>query len=162
MPSAKRTASKSSEGGDNYRELAEQAMEWFERSIKLNPWGGVSAILRYGWCLDWLGRTAESPRYFERAAQLEPNGYFMAANIGLHYVQAGQFCRRQAVVRTLPPPGREGQRHRPQLPADRKQQVAGGGHQRNQRQTQFPATLTLKLARNLRPQPGNERDFGPN
>ncbi len=27
----------SSEGGDNYRELAEQAMEWFERSIKLKP-----------------------------------------------------------------------------------------------------------------------------
>ena len=32
----------SSEGGDNYRELAEQAMEWFDRSIKLNPWGGYS------------------------------------------------------------------------------------------------------------------------
>ena len=66
-------------------------MEWFGRSIKLNPWGGYG-FLRYGWCLDWLGRTAESPRYFERAAQLDPNGYFMAANIGLHYVQAGNFA----------------------------------------------------------------------
>lgn len=81
----------SSEGGDNYRELAEQAMAWFDRSIKLNPWGGYG-FLRYGWCLDWLGRTAESPRYFERAAQLEPNGYFMTANIGLHYVQTGNFA----------------------------------------------------------------------
>ena len=54
--------------------------------------GWYTAILRYGWCLDWLGRTAESPPYFERAAQLEPNGYFMAANIGLHYVQAGNFA----------------------------------------------------------------------
>jgi O-antigen ligase len=81
----------SSEGGDNYRELAEQAMEWFGRSIKLNQWGGYG-FLRYGWCLDWLGQTVESPRYFERAAQLEPNGYFMTANIGLHYVQLGNFA----------------------------------------------------------------------
>ena len=82
---------KSSEGGDDYRDLANQAMEWFERSIKLNPWGAYG-YLRYGWCLDWLGRFAESPKYFERAAQLEPNGYYMAANIGLHYVQAGDFA----------------------------------------------------------------------
>jgi O-antigen ligase len=81
----------SSEGGDNYRELAEQAMEWFGRSIKLNQWGG-NGHLRYGWCLDWLGRTAESPPSFDRAAQLDPNGYFMAANIGLHYVQSGDFA----------------------------------------------------------------------
>ena len=50
------------------------------------------AICGYGWCLDWLGRTAESPPYFERAAQLDPNGYFMTANIGLHYVQSGDFA----------------------------------------------------------------------
>ena len=61
------------------------------RSIKLNQWGGYG-FLRYGWCLDWLGQTVESPRYFERAAQLEPNGYFMTANIGLHYVQLGNFA----------------------------------------------------------------------
>lgn len=66
-------------------------MEWFGRSIKLNPWGGYG-FLRYGWCLDWLDRTAESPRYFDRAAQLEPNGYFMTANIGLHYVQSGNYA----------------------------------------------------------------------
>ncbi|MGO8926223.1 MAG: O-antigen ligase family protein [Limisphaerales bacterium] len=81
----------SSEGGKNYRELAEQAREWFGRSIKLNPWRG-DGYLRYGWCLDWLGRTAESGKYFERAAGLEPNGYFVTANIGLHYVQAGDFA----------------------------------------------------------------------
>jgi tetratricopeptide (TPR) repeat protein len=81
----------SSEGGDNYRELAEQAMEWFGRSIKLNQWGGYG-YLRYGWCLDWLGRTAESPPYFDRAAQIDPSGYFMAANIGLHYVESGDFA----------------------------------------------------------------------
>lgn len=39
-----------------------------------------------------MGRLAESPPYFERAAELEPNGYFVAANIGLHYAQAGDFA----------------------------------------------------------------------
>jgi Flp pilus assembly protein TadD len=48
--------------------------------------------LRYGWCLDWLGRTAESGLYFDRAVQLDPNGYFMTANIGLHYVQTGDYA----------------------------------------------------------------------
>jgi len=81
----------SSEGGDNYRKLAEQAMEWFGRSMKLNPWDGYGD-LRYGWCLDWLGRTSESPPCFDRAALLDPNGYFMAANIGLHYVQSGNLA----------------------------------------------------------------------
>ena len=82
---------KSSEGGDDYQDLSNQAMTWFERSMKLNPWDAYS-YLRYGWCLDWLGRFADSPKYFERAAQLEPNGYYMMANIGLHYVQAGDFA----------------------------------------------------------------------
>jgi tetratricopeptide (TPR) repeat protein len=81
----------SAEGGDNHQELATRAMDWFKRNIELNPYSGYGS-LRYGWCLDWVGRLAESPPYFARAAELEPNGYFMAANIGLHYVQAGDFA----------------------------------------------------------------------
>jgi O-antigen ligase len=85
----------SSEGGDNYAQLAEQAMEWFDRSIKLNPWGGYSQLspwAGYGWCLDWLGRFDKSPSYFQRADELDPNNYFIAANIGLHYVQSGNLA----------------------------------------------------------------------
>ena len=81
----------SSEGGGNYRELAGEAMEWFGRSTKLNPWGGYG-YLRQGWCLDWLGRTAESAPCFDRAAQLDPNGYFTAAQIGMHYIELGDFA----------------------------------------------------------------------
>jgi hypothetical protein len=81
----------SSEGGQNYRELAAQAMEWFGRSIKLNRWGGYG-YLRYGWCLDWLDRSAESESYFDRAVELDPNGYFTLANIGLHYVQLQNYA----------------------------------------------------------------------
>ncbi len=91
MPLAKRSASNPRRAAIITAELAEQAMEWYGRSIKLNPWGGYG-FLRYGWCLDWLGRRLSRSVYFDRAAQLEPNGYFMTANIGLHYVQAGNFA----------------------------------------------------------------------
>jgi tetratricopeptide (TPR) repeat protein len=66
-------------------------MEWFGRSTKLNPWGGYG-YLRQGWCLDWLGRTAESAPCFDRAAQLDPSGYFTAAQIGMHYIELGDFA----------------------------------------------------------------------
>ena len=82
---------KSAEGGDDYQELAVQALEWFKRSLELNPWNAYGH-LRYGWCLDWLGRFAESPPFFARAAQLDPNGFEVAANTGLHYAQAGNYA----------------------------------------------------------------------
>jgi Flp pilus assembly protein TadD len=84
----------SSEGGDNYEQLAEQAIQWFDRSIKLNSWGGYtlwSPWAGYGWCLDWLGRSDKSAGYFQRADELDPNNYFTADQIGLHYVQIGDF-----------------------------------------------------------------------
>jgi O-antigen ligase len=85
----------SSEGGENYRQLAEQALEWFSRSLKLNPWGGYSQMspwIGYGWCLDWLGRFDKSAPYFQRAEELDPNSYVLAAHVGLHYVQEGDFA----------------------------------------------------------------------
>ena len=85
----------SSEGGENYRQLAEQAMEWFSRSFKLNPWGGYTQMgpwAGYGWCLDWLGRFDKSAPYFQRAEELDPNSYVLAAQVGLHYVQVGDFA----------------------------------------------------------------------
>jgi O-antigen ligase len=85
----------SSEGGRNYRQLAEQAMEWFNRSIKSNPWGRYTQMnpwVGYGWCLDWLGRFDESSPYFRRAEELDPNSYVIAAHLGLHYVELGDFA----------------------------------------------------------------------
>jgi tetratricopeptide (TPR) repeat protein len=85
----------SSEGGENYQQLAEQAMEWFSRSIKLNPWGGYSQMSPWvgnGWCLDWLGRFDKSAPYFQRAEELDPNSYVIVALVGLHYVQLGDFA----------------------------------------------------------------------
>jgi O-antigen ligase len=85
----------SSEGGSNYAQLAEQAIQWYDRSIKVNPWGGYTLLSPWagsGWCLDWLGRSDKSAWYFQRADELDPNSYFIADHIGLHYVQLGDFA----------------------------------------------------------------------
>jgi len=79
------------EGGDNYAELAQQAMVWFDRAIQVNPYDAYS-LLRYGMCLDWIGRHEEAEKYFNRAEALDPNGYYTVAHVGWHYVQIGNFA----------------------------------------------------------------------
>ena len=77
--------------GVNYRQFAERAMEWFAKSTRLNPWDSRPCT-GYGWCLDWLDRQAESAPYFARAEELDPNNYYNVDNIGLHYVELGDYA----------------------------------------------------------------------
>jgi tetratricopeptide (TPR) repeat protein len=79
------------EGADNYPELAQQAMTWFDRAIQLNRYDGYS-VLRYAMCLDWVGRRTESEPFFNRAEELDPNGYYTVAHVGWHYVQIGNYA----------------------------------------------------------------------
>jgi tetratricopeptide (TPR) repeat protein len=79
------------DGGQNYEALAKTAMQWYARGMKLNPHDGYN-YLRYGMCLDWLEKHDEAGPYFNRADALDPNGYYTAANIGWHYVQAGDYA----------------------------------------------------------------------
>jgi O-antigen ligase len=79
------------EGGENYRELAEKAMTWFARGTTSNPFDGYN-FMRYGMCLDWLGRHEEADPYFNRADELDPNGYFTAAFVGWHYIQTEEYA----------------------------------------------------------------------
>jgi tetratricopeptide (TPR) repeat protein len=89
------------DGGDNYEALAKNAMEWFSRGMKLNPYDSYN-FLSYGMCLDWLERHDEAGPYFNRADALDPNSYFIAANIGWHYVQAGNYAAaRPWLIRSL-------------------------------------------------------------
>jgi O-antigen ligase len=67
------------------QELAQQALDWFGKALKLNPWD-AGTTWRYGWCLDWLDRRSESPPYFTKAEQLDGNNYFILANVGIHYL----------------------------------------------------------------------------
>lgn len=82
---------RSFEGGENYPQLAQTAMDWYSRGMKLNPWDGYN-YLRYGLCLDWLDRQSEAGPYINRADELDPNGYYMAAYIGWHYEQTGDYA----------------------------------------------------------------------
>jgi tetratricopeptide (TPR) repeat protein len=79
------------DGGQNYEALAKTAMLWYERASKLNPYDGASHM-RHGMCLDWLDRHDEAAQDFNRAGALDPNNYFIAANTGWHYVQAGDYA----------------------------------------------------------------------
>ena len=78
-------------GGENYEELAREAMAWYARALRDNPHDGYS-WLRTGMCLDWLGRHAEAEPYYSTAESCDPNGYFTVANIGWHYVQTGDYA----------------------------------------------------------------------
>jgi tetratricopeptide (TPR) repeat protein len=81
----------SSEGAENYVELGEQALAWFEKAADLNPWNS-DHYARAGAVLDWLDRSGESTAKFARAEELDPNGYFTVAFIGYHYVNTGNYA----------------------------------------------------------------------
>jgi len=78
-------------GGDNYASLAETAMTWYARAWKLDRYDAY-AYLRYGMCLDWLGRHDQAGPYFSQAEALDPNGYYTVAIVGWHYVQIGDYA----------------------------------------------------------------------
>lgn len=86
---------RSMQGVDDYQELGEEAIKWYQRSFQLNPLDG-SAPLMTGWCLDWLGKIDESPAFFDTAEKLDPNSYFTMAHIGLHFVEAGYLAASRA------------------------------------------------------------------
>lgn len=85
------------EGGDDYVALAKEAMEWYQRGMKLNPYDPMN-WLGYGMCLDWMGpQSAEgspqdSSSYYNQANALDPNNYFITAETGWHFVQTGDYA----------------------------------------------------------------------
>jgi tetratricopeptide (TPR) repeat protein len=81
---------KSWNGGEGYQKVTRRAMDWFERSIDLNPYDPYGS-LRFGMCLHWLGRHQEAGRYFLHALELDPNSYYTRAHVGWHYAQVGEW-----------------------------------------------------------------------
>jgi O-antigen ligase len=95
------------QGGEDYESLAQDAMQWYARGMKLDPYDGYN-FMDYGMCLDWLDRHDEAETYFNRAEALDPNGYFTIANIGWHYVQTGDFAAaRVCFIRSIRLEGNE-------------------------------------------------------
>ena len=89
------------DGGTNYVELAQAALSFYAQGIRLNPHDAYSP-LRSGMCLDWLGRHADAAKCYDEAEQRDPNGNYVVANIGWHYVQTGDFAAaRQWFLRAI-------------------------------------------------------------
>jgi O-antigen ligase len=83
------------DGGEDYAALGQKALNWYALAIRDNPHDGYS-FLRTGMCLDWLGRHTEAEPAYHAAEARDPNGYFMVANIGWHYVQTGDYAAAEA------------------------------------------------------------------
>ena len=77
---------------ENYRELATEAMEWFDRAAMLNPYDSYPR-LRYGMCLDLLGDRELATRHFLRALELDPNGGFTLVHVAWHYAQLEDWAK---------------------------------------------------------------------
>lgn len=77
-------------GDTNYAALAETALKFYAQGIRLNPYDPYCQ-LRSGMCLDWLGRHREAEKYYAAAEARDPNGNYVVANIGWHYVQIGDY-----------------------------------------------------------------------
>ena len=88
-------------GGRDSDTAGQKALDWFAQAIRLNPQDAYS-YLRTGMCLDALDRTGESPPFYQAAEQRDPNGYYLVANVGWHYVQTGDYAAaREFFTRSL-------------------------------------------------------------
>jgi tetratricopeptide (TPR) repeat protein len=86
------------QGGDDYRQLAGEAMQWFEKGMRLNPWDPYNFI-RYGMCLHWIGSHEKAEAYFKKAYKLDPNGFYTVAHMGWHYVQLEDWIKASEYFR---------------------------------------------------------------
>lgn len=78
------------EGGADFAGLAQSALTFYAQGIRLDPHDAYSP-LRSGMCLDWLGRHSEAEKYYDDAEMRDPNGNYVVANIGWHFVQTGDY-----------------------------------------------------------------------
>jgi O-antigen ligase len=79
------------QGYDDYPARIREAMPWFELGMKLNPYDGYNH-LRYGMCLDWIGRFPEAEPHFQAALERDPNNYFLVAHMGWHHLQKHDYA----------------------------------------------------------------------
>jgi O-antigen ligase len=73
-------------GERNSKDMGEIAIRWFERTRALNPFDAYN-YMRHGMTLDFLRRFDEASPLMKRANELDPNGYYVLAHLGWHWVQ---------------------------------------------------------------------------
>ena len=75
-------------GEEGYRELAREALGWFERGTQLNPWDS-HGYLKVGMTLHWLDEHERAGEYFDKALQIDPKSSFVLGFYGWHLLQLG-------------------------------------------------------------------------
>lgn len=83
------------EGVGKYRDQAAEAITWFDRGTKLNPFDPYN-FARWGMCLHWLDRPDQAGSYFQRALDLDPRNYYIQGLAGWHYFQMGDLDQAEA------------------------------------------------------------------
>ncbi len=80
---------------------ARSAINWYARAIQLNRYDGYS-YLNTGMCLDRLGDHVKAEPYYSQAETLDPQGFYMIAHIGWHFVQIRDYAAaRQYFLRSI-------------------------------------------------------------
>lgn len=74
------------QGDSNYQQLARDAIQWFERGIRLNPFDPYN-YAGAGMCLDWLGQHDQAAPYYVAAVKRDPNNYYILTRQGWHFFQ---------------------------------------------------------------------------
>lgn len=74
-----------------YEVLGKKAVLWYSRGTNSNPYDYQNYI-GLGRSLDWLNQTEEAHPFFVRADELDPNGYYTSAFVGVHYVQMEDYA----------------------------------------------------------------------
>ncbi len=88
-------------GNPGYQDKAKEAAQWFARGMEANPFDARFPV-RLGMCLDWIGRSQEASPYFDIAERLDPNNYYIALEVGRHFVALGDFAKgKEWVERSL-------------------------------------------------------------
>jgi O-antigen ligase len=78
------------QGYAGYEKLAQEAIEWFRRGIRLNPYDPYN-YMKIGMCMDWLEQHAEAAPYYEEAVKRDPNNYYVVAHQGWHFIQTKDY-----------------------------------------------------------------------
>lgn len=74
------------EGDDGYQDLLRQAIPWFEKGIRSNPWNPYNHM-NLGMCYHWLKDREKATEHFNRSLELDPRGYYILAMYGWHKLQ---------------------------------------------------------------------------
>ena len=82
---------RSKQGLEGYKEVARQGIEWFNKSIELNPYD-PHGFIGSGQCWDQIEDHAAAAAAFKQAAAIDGNGYFTQAYIGWHHYQTEDFA----------------------------------------------------------------------